>query len=391
MDFTDHRPMLPLLFACESEPEAVGDHTGASHDTASDSGSDGETGDDSGLDTGDDSGSDSGADTAEDIPVGPHCDSEGDAPIDTPFNVLAGHVVAGTANDAELADLHTLVESWAPGQNGPWTHGVRGPFVSTDSVAFAGDESVVLYAASVPDVAVRSDGTLVMLFVDGDLDAMLDAADTHTPLRTGFIGFGGLGAATSTDGVRWTPAALTFDEPLPTYAVDPELLALPDGTWVLYFYGVPAAELCANAPDPFLVPTAHRLYQAVSDDLLAWTGVTEVWQNPAGGVDPSVWCVDDARCYGWFSAGMVSDDGGASFVGTDAISASWNPQVPEVVRLGSGEWRMYSMSAGVIEAAFSDDALSWSQEGSTGLLSGSPTVIVGAGDELRMWASGAAE
>lgn len=381
--------MLPLLLACGSEPHDSAE--GAGGDTAPDTAAEADSGDDTGLDTADDTANDSATDTAEDIPVGPHCDSEGDVPIATPFNVLAGHVVAGAASDAELADLHFLVESWAPGQNGPWTHGVRGPFVSTDSVAFAGEGSVVVAAASVPDVAMREDGTLVMIFVDGDLDAMLAAADTHTPLPTGFIGFGGLAAATSTDGVEWTPMALSFDAPLPTYAVDPELLALPDGTWALYFYGVPAAELCANAPDPFLVPTAHRLYRAVSDDLQAWSGVTEVWQNAGGGVDPAVWCVDDTRCYGWFSAGMLSDDGGATFAGTDAISASWNPQVPEVVHLGSGDWRMYSLAGGVIEAAFSIDAMTWTREGATGLLSGSPTVIVGEDDELRMWTSGPAE
>lgn len=359
--------MLTLFFACETEPDPA---EGIDSDPAVD---------------------DTAGDTAEEIPVGPACASEGDVPISTPFNVLAGHVVAGVASEAELTDLRTLVEDWAPDQNGPWTHGVRGPFVSTDSVAFEGEGNVVVDAASVPDVAVRGDGTLVMIFVDGDLDAMLAAADTHTPLRTGFIGFGGLGAATSTDGVEWTPMALSFDAPLPTYAVDPELLALPDGTWALYFYGVPAAELCANAPDPFLVPTAHRLYRAVSDDLQAWSGVTEVWQNSGGGVDPAVWCVDDTRCYGWFSAGMLSNDGGATFVDTEEISAPWNPQVPDVVRLASGEWRMYSMAAGVIEAAFSTDAVIWSPEGSTGLLSGSPTVIVGEDDELRMWTSGPAD
>lgn len=388
-DFSDHRPMLPLLFACESEPpDSAGGEGG---DSARDTAAELDTASDTGSDTAVDTANDSGTDTAEDIPAGPHCDAEDDLPVATPFNVLAGHVVAGEASEAELADLHFLVETWAPEQSGPWTHGVRGPFVSTDSVAFTGEGGVVVVAASVPDVALRSDGTLVMIFVDGDLDATLDAADSHTPMRTGLIGFGGLGAATSTDGVTWSPLPLSFDAPLPTYAVDPELLALPDGTWALYFYGVPAAELCANAPDPYLVPTAHRLYRALSDDLQAWTGVTEVWQNPGGGVDPAVWCVDDTRCYGWFSAGMSSDDSGASFAPTDAISAPWSPQVPEVVHLGSGGWRMYSMATGVIAAAFSDDALLWSTEGSTGLLSGSPTVLVGEGDELRMWTSGPAE
>lgn len=359
--------MLMWLLACEPDPEDFA----ATSDTG---------------DSEDDAGSDSALETGE-VPPGPECDSDGSLKINTPFNVLAAHVVAGVASESELADLRFIVEEWAPGRGGPWEHGVRGPFVSADAASFGGEVGVVHAPASVPDVVRLDAETLVMIHVDGDLDALLDQAEAHTPMRGGLVGLGGLAAATSPDGVNWTRVDLVFDSPLPTYAVDPEIIALPGGGWALYFYGVPAAELCANAPDPFLVPGVHRLFRAASADLLHWTAATEVWQNPEGGVDPAVWCLDESICYGWFSGGLRSDDGGLTFAASEELSMSWFPQVPEVVQLADGSWRMYSLVGMVIEAASSADGVVWERGGATGALSGSPTAVAGEESEVWLWTS----
>lgn len=359
--------MLMWLLACDSDLEhEVGTlHTG---------------------DEAEDSGTDSAPETSE-VPPGPECDSDGSLELATPFNVLAAHVVAGVASEAEIADLRFIVEQWAPGRGGPWEHGIRGPFVSDDAATFKGASSVVYPKASVPDIVRLDATTLVMIHVDGDLDAMLAAAEAHVPMRGGLVGLGGLGAATSSDGVNWTRAELEFDTPLPTYAVDPELFALPGGGWALYFYGVPAEDLCANAPDPFLVPGVHRLFRTESSDLLHWTGATEVWQSVEGGVDPAVWCVDESTCYGWFSGALRSDDAGLTFRSTDDLSLSWWPQVPDVVRLSNEEWRMYSLVGTAIEVASSADGVNWERGGVTGALSGSPTALAGEESEVWMWTS----
>jgi hypothetical protein len=366
--------MLLFLLACHSQPGDTGVEGADASDTSGDSG-----------DTSGDSGAD---DTAGAFPTeiapGPAC-AEQPLPMDAPFNVVVGHVVEGAATDAELADLRRLVDEWTGGVSGPWAHDVRGPYVLADDLAVAGG-GTALSAASVADVLQREDGSFVMIFVDGDLDRMLAQAARREPFRTGLRGLGGLSAATSSDGETWTPAELSVAAPFPAYAVDPELVPLPGGGAALYFLGVPPEELCADSPDPFMVPSAHRMYRADSDNMLDWTEAHEVWANPDGGTDPAVWCVTDTRCFGWFWGGISSDDGGQTWAATDEVTVSVTPQLPDVVAMDGG-WRMFLLASEGVSTAFGVDGTSFTFEGSLGVGAASPSVVV-ADDAVQLYLSG---
>ncbi len=359
--------MVFLFLACAT-PTGPGEDSSDSVDSGEpDSGDTGDTGD-----------------QPVEIPAGPDCTDEA-FPLTLPLNVIAGHVVLGQASEEETSELRRLVEEWAPGRPGPWAHAMTGPMRSTDGINFSKAERV-LWKVSVPEVAIAKDGSFVAIFVDGDLDRMLEMAEAGEAMPTGIIGLGGLGAATSPDGVTWTRATLTVDAPFPAFAVDPEIHELPGGGWALYFLGVPAEEVCADAPDPFIVPGRHRLYRAESTDLLNWRLVGEVWKTEGGGVDPAIWCVDDVSCYGWFSGTIASEDGGRSWRSSAEVSIPVTPQIPDVVRFADNTWRMYYGAQSGTEVASSDDGLNWKILGVTTSEPGSPTVVLD-GDTLLMWSS----
>lgn len=360
--------MLLFLLGCDA---------GAGETGAADS----DTGDTALHDTGEVDTGDSGP---TDIPRGPACESA-PLPMEEAYNIVVGHVVEGSATDAELADLERLVEEWAPSVSGPWSHGVRGPWLVAEDLSVSGGGDA-LSAASVADVAARDDGSFVMLFVDGDLTAMLEQARARVPFRTGLRGLGGLAAATSNDGRAWAPAELTVDAPFPAYAVDPEIVRMSDGSFVLYFLGVPPEELCADSPDPFLVPGSHRLYRSVSADGLHWAAAQEVWTNPNGGTDPAVWCFNDTSCVGWFWGGIRSEDGGLTWREESGLALGTTPQLPDVVALPKG-WRMFLLGAEGVATSWSEDGREFVSEGSLGLPSASPSAVVADG-ELRLYLSG---
>ncbi|MSQ00613.1 MAG: hypothetical protein EXR71_01810 [Myxococcales bacterium] len=362
--------MVLLLLACATPSDSAGGPL-----DGVDSG-DQDTGDP--TDTGDTE------DQPIEIPAGPDCTDEA-FPLTLPLNVVLGHVVLGQATEPELTELRRLVQEWVPSQPGPWAHAMTGPMRSTDGINFSAGAQV-LHKVSVPEIAIAADGSFVALYVDGDLDRMLEMADAGETMPTGIVGLGGLGAATSPDGVHWTRASLTTDRPFPVFAVDPEVHELPGGGWALYFLGVPAEEACADAPDPFVVPGGHRLYRAESTDLLNWRLVGEVWTTEAGGVDPAIWCVDDATCYGWFGGTIGSDDGGLTWAVSSELSLPMTPQIPDVVQFTDDTWRMYYGTLNGTEVASSADGLNWQVLGVTTSEPGSPTVVL-AGDTLWMWSA----
>lgn len=379
-----------LLAACGTEPSdtaTVGDSGAAdTGDAAIDTSDTSDTSDT--FDSGDTADSGDSGDTAPlEISPGPDCVSGDTYPVATPLNVLVGHVVRGEASDAEIADLRVIADDWAPSQQGPWVHEVRGPLTSSDGLAFAGAREVAINAASVAEITRLADGTYVALYVDGDLDLAVRMAEAHEPMAAGMIGLGGLGVSTSPDGRAWTAAALSFAGPVPAYVVDPEVLALADGRYALYFLGVEAEDLCADDADPFKVPGPHHLYRAESADLRSWSAPVEAWQNPIGGTDPAVWCLDGTTCYGWFSAPMASTDGGLTFASTGALVLVGAPQIPDVVQLEDGTWRMYSLAASGIEVASSADGRTFSGAAASGAGAGSPSAVVHGGT-VELWVSG---
>lgn len=137
-----------------------------------------------------------------------------------------------------------------------WLQTGRGPFDDTIYMATSRDGLVWELAdrplaehASVPDLIERSDGTLVICYVD----------------FSGRPGPGeeGLKRITSRDGRSWSaPREITIHgKPGRGAAVDPSLIELDDGRLRLYFYVMEPA-----SGDPARDRTPHRFYSAVSED-----------------------------------------------------------------------------------------------------------------------------
>lgn len=308
-------------------------------------------------------------------------------PVATPFNVLGAHIVAGTATDAMLADLDTLVRGRVPQEGGPWTSEVVGPVWSADGRQFGpASRTAVVTAASVEDAIVGPDGNDWLFFVDGDVSAMVAAAKAHRPLRAGWGGFGGLGAVASVGGGPAERVDLTFSgSDVPIYMVDPDVHALTDGRYRMYYLGFQASEVCADSIDPTPIPGLHAVYSAVSRDLRAWEQEGVVFRSATGGTDPVVWCVDERVCYLYMGDGGRSTDGGRTFEPFRLTMPDDAMLMPDVVRT-SGGFRMYYR--GREERIFSQhstDGVTWVPEGDRGVIGGSPSVVAAADGGVRLW------
>lgn len=246
------------------------------------------------------------------VEAGPIC--QGETPVATPLNVLGAHVVAGTADADMLEDLDAWI-AYFQTIPGPWNKPLTGPYRSENGLTFRTEGKTVLGCGSVPDVVEGPDGRLWMVYVDTDLQRMRERARAHRPLRSGWAGVGGLGMAVSEDGREFHPVAMEIQGEVPLYVVDPDLVAREDGSYDLYFFGVPADRACADVPDPVSSAGPHTVYRATSRDLQQWSLIGPVW-SPQGGSDPGVWC-EGETCYLWMNEGARSTDGGQSFSAFD--------------------------------------------------------------------------
>ena len=315
-----------------------------------------------------------------DVAPGPDCRPE-EWPLETPWNVLAAHVVAGQASAAMVEDVRTLVAFLqGGGERGPWEDEVQGPLVSADGVDF-GDRPPdgVIAAASVPAVTVGPEGDLWLFYVDADLNRLLEAAETGTPLRSGIVGVGGLGAARSTDGSTFSPVEISFEGDVPLYIVDPDITALPDGTWRMTYFGVPADRACADHLDPAQSALPHQAYTAVSSDLVTWTQEDVAWTAPGRGSDPTVWCADASRCWLYMGGGAVSTDGGQTYTAVDMQLPAAQVTTPDVFAVPGG-WRMLYVDGTQLSAAVSSDGLTWTPDGGLPFPGADPTVVEHDGD-----------
>jgi hypothetical protein len=310
-----------------------------------------------------------------DIEPGPICGPD-EWPVATPWNVLAAHVVAGLADEDMVADLHTLVDRMYAGEeHGPWEDQVHGPLLSGDGLDFGGQTpSVVFDQASVPAVTRDAAGDLWLFFVDGDLDRLLEAADSGSPLSSGIVGVGGLGAARSSDGTHFERVEIAFSGDVPLYIVDPDIRALPDGTWRMTYFGVPTDRACADSMDPVRTELPHQAFTAISDDLVSWTHEGIAFTAAVRGSDPTVWCEDALNCLIYMGGGGVSTDGGESFVEVEMSPPHQEPNSPDVIGTLDG-WRMYYLEGTELVSAASTDGLSWTREEDLSIAGADPTVM----------------
>lgn len=343
----------------EDGPDTDGGGAGGAGDGSADSGGADDTGEPGPLD----------------VQPGPDCRPD-DWPFETPWNVLAAHVVAGRADAVMLEDLRGLVALLQSGeQSGPWDDEIKGPLASADGADF-GDQRPdgVIDAASVPAVTVGPDGDVWVFFVDADLDGLLETAEAGTPMRSGILGVGGLGAARSSDGTNFERVDIAFEGDVPLYVVDPDIIPLPDGRYRMTYFGVPANQACADHLDPAASALPHSAYTAISDDLVTWTQEGIAWTPPDRGADPAVWCADASRCWMLMGGGAASTDGGRTYSPVEMNLPDPPLTAPDVFAVPGG-WRMIYVSGTQLSTAVSEDGLTWTADGILPLSGADPTVL----------------
>ncbi len=195
-------------------------------------------------------------------------------------------------------------------------------FVTTspDAATFSADFQLVMDMASVPDGTIGPDGSLWVYFVNGE------------PGRHGIF------AARQTGTDEWEKVdCIRIDGEFVGDAVDPDIVRLDDGTYLLFYY----VGHFVTRPVPDGEP--HPIYRAVSTDGIHFTSATLA-----------------------FTAEAITD--------------------PTVTRLANGSWLMALMQNGHVLLAGSDDGLVFDELMSIDLF-GIPELLTLPNGTVRLVAS----
>ncbi|MFZ5475155.1 MAG: hypothetical protein ACOZNI_00140 [Myxococcota bacterium] len=326
----------------------------------------------------------------EGLEAGPDCVEDGDWPVDEAANVLGARVVAGVADEDDLAALRIVVDGLRE-RRGPWAHHVEGPWREAAGGTFVAEGAESLAYASVPEGVVDDEGRPWLFFVDGDLDAMMAKAEAGEPMRAGWGGVAGLAAARWSEDGTWERVEVeVVGDDVPLLIVDPDILRLPDGSWRMYTLSVPADEACADRVNPAGMPAPHRVWAYRSDDLVEWTSIGTVYEASERTTDPGVWCRGDT-CGLMVSAGTtppeaaLSADGGRSFVASPVEVPEGSLGMPDfLVREDRETWMISQTDGQALRALSSTDGRVWVEDTGPGLAGEGPTVIEHDGDVL-LW------
>jgi len=273
-------------------------------------------------------------------------------------DVLFDRLLRGQLDACHAQALDRYIQARGE-ENGPWKQELR-VARSADGQHFEAVDGALLSKAAVPEVVLH-EGRYYLFHVDGDLDHMRSwVAESPERLhRQGVPGLGALALAVSDDG-------LTFRQE-PSFevvglvrgmAVDPDVVRLPDGRWRMYYLGVPHQEYVEGAWDE---GTPHKVFTAVSDDLIRWTQEGLAVEGPYA--DPSVVCegeVCEMLSFGLDRA--TSDDGGATFTFQGPLQIPGF--APDAMRLPDGSVRFVynEKSPGAPLRSLVDDGGGWRRE-----------------------------
>lgn len=295
-----------------------------------------------------------------------------DAPLDCDLEALdkvhaLERIIDGLSSPCEIAWYISVLDALdSTGHEGPWLEQMW-VMESDDARTFdvAASTAIPAYGA-VPEAVVGPDGRTYLYYVDGDLEMGREVARSRsTWFRDhGLMGYGSLNAMVSDDGISF--------EPLPDFAVrgavrgmlaDPDVIALPDGRYRMYYVGMPAADLGESGVLDEHVP--FQAFYAESADLITWGQVGVAAEGP--NADPTVTCDAAGAC--WMASSGVdwgsSTDGGASF----SFGAVGDPDgfAPEFVRLEDGRLRLLynskDLGSSVNSWISEDDGATWTEEG----------------------------
>ncbi len=274
-------------------------------------------------------------------------------------------VMQGTADECQIQwyldflDVHTLGA-------GPWHEDLFVDHTDDARTFDVTDATRIFTEAAVPDVIRGPDGMIYVYFVEGSVELAKEVATTHSDWMTthGLLGYGAINMASSSDGVSFTKSTEFVIEGITQgRVVDPEVHALTDGRFRLYYVGTPVETLVVTGSVEDDTP--QTLYYAESSDLIHWEQIGIAAEGP--NADPSVMCVTATEC--WLACtGMdwgYSTDGGATF----AFEELDDPPgfAPKFLRLPDGAWKLFFNSAahgGPIDVWLSrDDGATWTPDG----------------------------
>lgn len=268
--------------------------------------------------------------------------------------------------DTCARDIYLDLLAQRSSQEGPWLEDL---FVvwSPDGINIDLSQATpIKTSAAVPDVIRGDDGRYYLFYGTGDIDLGVEHAigrsdwfSTH-----GLIGYGAFDLMVSDDGIHFSPVEeFEINGLVRGMVVDPDVVAGQDGWFHMYYVGLPVPEMVA--PDAWAEEKEHKVYHAISDDLITWQQIGEVVSGP--NADPSVLCLDDRRCV-MSSTGLDwswSFDGGRSFR-FQKYGEPWG-FAPELTRFEGGAIRLYynsKVSGGALMSRRSDDGgLTWVDEG----------------------------
>jgi hypothetical protein len=277
---------------------------------------------------------------------------------------ILGRLLQGTAgaSDREWAGRHLDLRAHG---DGPWTTDVvLGR--SADGLRFEVGSAPAVEHATQPELVRAPSGDLLLFCIGGALEEARSslAAGWGWEGVLGLPGYGVLQLYTSSDGgATWRrDRGLTLEGLDPGMVRDPEVLALPDGSFRLYLVHLGLEEALERGLfDP---GKPQRLIAATSTDLRHWRLDGEALRGPSAG--PSVHCAQDGTCrmmyFGLESS--VSSDFGRTFTAAEAGSdAGFGP---ELAALPDGRLRLYysgiAEGAPLLSRISADGGATWTPE-----------------------------
>ncbi len=258
-----------------------------------------------------------------------------------------------------------------------------------------------LGVASAASALVPADVTLtagpVSTVVSVSPDVFYDAASaTYYLYTTGMR----IGVYSSKDGTTWAevPGAST-----PSPAFDPSVIAMPDGTYRMYF-------MSRSGMGPQAC-SGKQLKYATSTDLVRWTAQSPVLLDDLGCGVPNVVRASDTDYRLYYVRGGSGIEHG-TYMATSPDGLTWTPRAgiltpkdfvdPSVVQLPNGSWLMLaadfppSKSSGPflqkLYAGTSSDGFTWDFDAATPLYNGptgqgafDPDAVVLPDGSIRAW------
>ena len=191
---------------------------------------------------------------------------------------------------------------------------------STDLVRWTAKPDVLLndLGCGVPNVVRAGDRDFRLYYVRGG------AGREH-----------GTYMATSTDGLTWTPTDTLLT---PKDMVDPSVVKLADGSWLMFTADFPAGK----SAGPFF----QKLYVGTSDDGVEWDfgDSTPLYAGPPGegAFDPDAVVLPDGSVRAWWAQG-TSPDTARVAAGTVTVSVDPEPVVPVPPAKPKATWTSKSL------------------------------------------------